>query len=127
MGSDGGLDGRAWRGSWPPPPPEEPGREAIDDDAYEVLAAIRPRRRNHCRNGIRPCPFASCQFNLLARVDPDGLAHWRQPDRLPWQAEETCALDVAERGGCGDQDLAALLGVRPAAARLVVQRAEHKL
>lgn len=80
----------------------------------EVEAVIaeydRPRTRGDCAGGERPCPWASCRFHLLVDVSPEtGLLkiQERELEDLP----ETCALDVADRGGLNQPDTAALLGV----------------
>lgn len=57
----------------------------------------RPKTRGECRNGLRPCPFASCRYHLLLNVESKyiRLSHGHDD---PTQLEETCALDVADRG-----------------------------
>lgn len=60
----------------------------------------RPKTRGDCAGGFRPCPWVACKFHLLLDVEPrtgaittpfDGA----DIDEIP----ETCALDVADRGG----------------------------
>lgn len=51
---------------------------------------------NHCR----PCPFVSCENHLYLDVnDRNGTIKFTRPDIEPWEMKETCARDVAERGG----------------------------
>ena len=60
----------------------------------------RPRTRADCANGPRPCPFASCKFNLYLDVSPrTGHIKYNFPDLELWELAETCALDVADLGG----------------------------
>src|SRR5512146_49766 len=55
----------------------------------------RPRVRAECVNGPRPCPWTSCRHHLGD------------------DARESCALDVADRGGLDVRAIARLLGVHP--------------
>jgi hypothetical protein len=60
----------------------------------------RPMVRAHCRDGERPCPFVSCKYHLYLDVNPEtGSIKLNFPAKEVWQMEETCALDIAERGG----------------------------
>lgn len=69
--------------------PEQPG---VD---YE-----RPKTRGDCAGGERPCPFVSCAYHLYLDVLPrTGAIKVNFPDLEVWELAETCALDVAERGG----------------------------
>jgi hypothetical protein len=60
----------------------------------------RPRTRAQCLNAERPCPFVSCKHHLYLDVNPEtGSIKMNFPDVEVWNMTETCALDVAERGG----------------------------
>lgn len=60
----------------------------------------RPRTRGECRDRARPCPFVGCRHHLFLDVNPDtGSIIFNFPDRDFDQLDDTCALDVAERGG----------------------------
>ncbi len=66
----------------------------------QILDYERPGRRSHCREGKRPCMYVSCRYHLYLDVNPmTGSIKINFPDREVWELEETCALDVAERGG----------------------------
>jgi hypothetical protein len=66
-----------------------------------------PVVRGECADGDRPCPFISCVYHLFLDVSPStGAIKVNFPDL--WDDDggirfdempETCALDVAERGG----------------------------
>lgn len=67
----------------------------------------RPRTRDECREGIRPCPFIACRHHLA--VDDNGEDGRERINHAMVEAIEdaddaspcdfdTCALDVAERG-----------------------------
>jgi hypothetical protein len=60
----------------------------------------RPRTRAECAGAERPCPFVSCKYHLYLDVNPEtGSIKMNFPDVEVWNMTETCALDVAERGG----------------------------
>jgi hypothetical protein len=66
----------------------------------EILEYDRPRARVECRDGARPCLYVSCRYHLYLDVNPvTGSIKINFPDKEPWELEDTCALDVAERGG----------------------------
>lgn len=79
----------------------------------------RPRTREECAHGPRPCPWVSCRHHLYVDVDDGGGLLVGSPDVLPWEARETCSLDVAEASGGGVtlQEVAELLGVTRERAR----------
>ena len=64
----------------------------------------RPETRGECLSGevhaVRPCPFVSCKHHLYLDVsEATGNIKLNFPDLAVWQLRETCALDVADRGG----------------------------
>ena len=69
----------------------------------EGFAYDRPQTRAECLHGefaARPCPFVSCRFHLYLEVNPrSGSIRVNFEGLEPWELPETCALDVAERGG----------------------------
>ena len=67
---------------------------------YPEMDHKRPQVRSECENGERPCPFVSCKYHLYLDVNPEtGSIKLNFPDSEVWELEETCALDVAMRGG----------------------------
>jgi hypothetical protein len=58
----------------------------------------RPKTRSDCINGERPCPFVSCRYHLYLDI-VRGSLKLNFPDKEVDELEETCALDVADRGG----------------------------
>jgi hypothetical protein len=85
----------------------------------------RPRTRADCREGLRPCPYASCRHHLLAEVSPVGTLFARRgedPAALP----ESCSLDVADRGQHSEREVAAILGVSHARVLQLTARALKK-
>lgn len=60
----------------------------------------RPSTRKECQNTQRPCPFVSCKFHLYLDVNPQtGSIKVNFPHLEVWEMPETCALDIADRGG----------------------------
>jgi hypothetical protein len=60
----------------------------------------RPRTRAQCQGEQRPCPWVACKHHLYLDINPTtGSIKINFPDLEPWEMRDTCALDVAERGG----------------------------
>lgn len=67
---------------------------------YDELGEKRPKDREDCRLADRPCPYVSCKHHLYIDINPStGSIKLNFPDLEVWELPETCALDVAERGG----------------------------
>lgn len=93
-----------------------------------ILDDLRPRTRAQCRSGPRPCLFVSCRFHLYLDVnEATGAVKLNFPHLEPWELPETCALDLAERGGMSLEELGALLNVTRERARQIEQGAMVKL
>ena len=71
------------------------GRELYPESDY-----WKPTSRAECKDMERPCPFVSCKYHLYIDVHPvRGSIKLNFPDLEIWEMTETCALDVADRGG----------------------------
>ncbi len=82
-------------------------RELYPDDGH-----TRPQTRAECVNGPRPCPYVSCKHNLFLDVSPStGAIKLNFPDLEPDEIPESCALDVAERGGVTLERVAELMNI----------------
>jgi len=67
---------------------------------YPTPDVPRPITRGECKDAPRPCPWVSCKYHLYLDVNPEtGSIKINFPDLEPWELNETCALDVADRGG----------------------------
>ena len=67
---------------------------------YPPVDIPRPESRAACREEVGPCPWVSCKHHLYLDVNPDtGSIKINFPDLEPWEMNETCSLDVADRGG----------------------------
>jgi hypothetical protein len=59
----------------------------------------RPRLREDCADGPRPCPFVACKHHLYLDVSPGtGTIKLNFPELEVWELGESCALDVADSG-----------------------------
>lgn len=66
-------------------------------------------KRSECRDGPRPCPHVRCRYHLAVEALPTGTLRIYAED--PADLVESCSLDVAERGGASQRQLAIILGV----------------
>lgn len=88
----------------------------------------RPRTREECRTMARPCPFVSCAHHLYLDVNPEsGAIKLNFPHLEVWQMEETCALDVADRGGTTLEEVGAILNLTRERIRQVEVRGLAKI
>lgn len=78
----------------------------------DELGHLRPKNRDECRVSDRPCPFVSCKHHLYLDVNPrTGSIKLNFPDLEVWELTETCALDVAERGGMTLEEVGELMNL----------------
>jgi hypothetical protein len=67
---------------------------------YPETEYWKPQTRQECLSMERPCPFVSCKYHLYIDVHPvRGSIKINFPDLEIWEMTDTCALDVADRGG----------------------------
>jgi hypothetical protein len=72
----------------------------------------RPQARAECANGARPCPFVSCKHHLYLDVSArTGAIKLNFPDLEVWEMTETCALDIADRGGTTLEEVGAIMNL----------------
>lgn len=93
-------------------------RRLSRDEVHEANALraaldhLRPRDREQCKEGPRPCPYVSCKFHLYLDVHPEtGSIKLNFPDLEVWEMAETCALDVADRGGTTLEEVGEILNL----------------
>jgi hypothetical protein len=88
----------------------------------------RPQVRADCRGGARPCPFVACKYHLYLDVNPGtGSLKLNFPDIEVWEMRESCALDVAERGGVTLEDVGSIMNLTRERIRQVEHRSLRKL
>ena len=103
----------------------------VDPEEGELLKTIeqlRPRNRVDCANGARPCLFVSCKHHLYLDVNPEtGSVKLNFPDKEIWELAETCALDVADRGGITLEEVGTIMNLTRERIRQVETRGLLKL
>lgn len=88
----------------------------------------KPRTRQECLDGPRPCPYVSCKHHLYIDVSPrTGAIKLNFPDLEVWEMGESCALDVADRGGTTLEDVGAIMNLTRERIRQVEVKALAKL
>ncbi len=95
-------------------------------DELAELEHVRPQMRADCvNNGLRPCPFITCRYNI--RLDHRPGAFWRH--RLPvLQTDEaSCALDFADWAELTFDRIGALFGCNGSMIHQVVPGVLPKL
>jgi hypothetical protein len=101
----------------------EIGRLLYPETDYE-----KPRTRLECAEGPRPCPFVSCKHHLYIDVSArTGAIKLNFPDLEVWDLGESCALDVADRGGTTLEDVGAIMNLTRERIRQVEVKALAKL
>jgi hypothetical protein len=95
---------------------------------YPETDYYKPRARGECVDGPRPCPYVSCQHHLYLDVSArTGAIKLNFPDLEVWEMNETCALDVADRGGTTLEDVGAIMNLTRERIRQVEVKALAKL
>ncbi|MBM66601.1 MAG: DNA-binding protein [Myxococcales bacterium] len=81
-------------------------------DWVEPEPYARPMTRDDCKFGPRPCLYVACRFHLFLDVNPrTGSIKFNFPGKEVHELEETCALDVADRGGITLEEVGRLLNL----------------
>lgn len=94
-----------------------------NDDSLPTL----PKTRGDCAGVARPCPFVSCRHNLFLEARSNGSLRLLFPDLEPDEMNESCALDVADRGGLPDHRVAANMNIVRERARQLEESALVKI
>jgi hypothetical protein len=88
----------------------ERGKQAYPETGYP-----KPKTRADCAQGefaARPCPFVSCKYHLLLDVsERTGAIKLNFPDLEVWDLPESCALDIADRGGVTLEEVGVLMNL----------------
>jgi len=78
----------------------------------DIEGVEKPRKRDECKGGERPCPFVSCKHHLYLDVSArTGAIKLNFPDLEVWEMSETCALDIADRGGATLEEVGAIMNL----------------
>jgi len=98
--------------------------------AEELKSVVyeRPKFRAECASGLRPCPYVSCKHHLYLDVNPEtGSIKLNFPDLEVLKMAETCALDVADRGGITLEEVGEILNLTRERIRQVEVKGLQKL
>lgn len=103
--------------------------DAASPEELAAAAAARPKKREECAQGIRPCPFVSCRHHmaLVTDLERDSLKEVFPSLRIIDDPEGpgleqlermvgTCSLDVADGLDDGTQGIGGLIALHQAAA-----------
>lgn len=100
--------------------PPAPAQAAPLDPILEQ----RPRTRGDCSDVVRPCPWVGCRYNLYLDINPQsGSIKLNYPAIEPGDMAESCALDVAARGGMTLEGVSLLLNLTRERVRQIEARA----
>jgi len=95
---------------------------------YPPVDIERPQTRAECAGSARPCPWVSCKHHLYLDVNPEtGSIKVNFPDLEVWEMKETCAIDVADRGGITLEDVGDIMNLTRERIRQVEVRGLLKL
>lgn len=116
-----------------PKAPDFTQSQKYDDEAWDPADVPaheeRPKTRGECSDGPRPCPWISCRYNLYLEVTRRGIIQFTRDeidiDQFP--AANSCALDVANRGGMALEKVAAILGLTRERVRQVAMDGLEKV
>jgi hypothetical protein len=85
---------------------------AVGKALFPDVPVDRPKARADCAHGERPCPFVSCTQHLYLDVfERTGAIKLNFPDLEVWEMTDSCALDVADRGGTTLEEAGALMNL----------------
>lgn len=99
------------------------GKELYPEHEY-----WRPTSRSECADMERPCPFVSCKYHLFVDIHPvRGSIKINFPDLEVWEMEETCALDIADRGGITLEEVGEIMNLTRERVRQVETQGLSKL
>jgi hypothetical protein len=88
----------------------------------------RPQTRGECAEMERPCPFVSCKYHLYIDVHPvRGSIKINFPDLEVWEMTDTCALDIADRGGITLEEVGEIMNLTRERVRQVETQGLAKL
>jgi len=94
----------------------------------DVEGIVRPTVREDCAQSERPCAFVSCAHHLYLDVSArTGAIKVNFPDLEIWEMLETCALDVADRGGATLEEVGVIMNLTRERIRQVEVTALAKL
>lgn len=106
---------------------EESPMDDANKNILKFLTPTRPKSRSLCENGVRPCPYVSCRYNLYLDVRSDGVLRVNFPNLEPDEMLASCALDMSEDGPRTLDQVASLMGMSKERARQIEASAMLKI
>ena len=95
---------------------------------YPPVDIARPKSRSECSEEMRPCPWVACKHHLYLDINPEtGSIKINFPELEPWELKNTCALDVAEKGGITLEEVGEIMNLTRERIRQVEVRGLLKL
>lgn len=100
----------------------------IEDEHVPHVRVQRPLCRADCEDAERPCPFVGCKHHLYLDVNQEtGTIKFNFPDIEPWEMKDSCALDVAERGGITLEEVGEIINLTRERVRQIEVKSTEKL
>jgi hypothetical protein len=88
----------------------------------------KPSCRGDCATIERPCPYVSCKYHLYIDVHPvRGSIKINFPDLEVWEMTESCALDIADRGGITLEEVGVIMNLTRERVRQLETQGLEKL
>ena len=75
---------------------------------------------NHCR----PCPWVRCSMHTYLDPAADNVLRFNFPDKEPQDLHESCALDVADRGGATLEQVGEAVSLTRERVRQIIEDAK---
>ncbi len=95
---------------------------------YPEMDYWKPVTRAECASTERPCPYVSCKYHLYLDIHPvRGSIKVNFPDLEVWEMTETCALDIADRGGITLEEVGEIMNLTRERVRQVETQGLSKL
>jgi hypothetical protein len=100
----------------------------LPSEESALAATAKPKTRGECANIPRPCPFASCKFNLYLDVtEKTGAIKFNFPHLEPGDMVHSCVLDEADNGPQTLQEVAEKFALVRERVRQIEDRALSKV
>ena len=108
--------------------PDDNGDGCADSVLTFAGGSVRPKVREDCAQSERPCSFVSCAHHPYLDVSArTGAIKVNFPDLEIWEMTESCALDIADRGGTTLEEIGAIMNLTRERIRQVEVTAFAKL
>jgi len=94
----------------------------------EAQMLPRPTTRAECINEKRPCPWVGCKYHMYLDVNEEtGTIKINFPELEPEDIEETCALDIAAKGGLTLEEIGDVMNITRERVRQIEEKVLRKI